>query len=301
MKIDERINVATAGIFYGSVTVGGSILSKTGLSTFDISFFFLAFSLVQLTPFVVKLEFLSRLSKSWKYLSIYALVNTGLILLQFESLKLGLPPAVSALLLYTQPIWTVLLGRAIFSERIDRTKIGIILLALAGVLLIADPIAVMHEVGSGTFYGELAALAGGVFLSLWIILGKKGRLESFKSAGEMTFAVRGSTCVFVGIISVATLLTGNQVFFESTRLISENFVSLFVFSLIAGTIPDYLFYSGIGKLQSLQAGVILLLEPVSSAILSVLLVISTLTLLQVIGGGLILFSNYLVSRSDRQA
>lgn len=221
-----------------------------------------------------------------------------MILLQFESLVLGLQPAVSALLLYTQPIWTIIFGKAFFSENIGRAKIGMVVVGLFGVLLIVNPESFFREIGSSNFFGELSALAGGIFLSLWIILGKKGRLENFKSPGEMAFAVRGSTLVFVSVSCFSTIAIGYHTFFESPELITANLIPLFAFSVVAGAMPDYLVYRGIEKLQSLQIGVLLLLEPISSAILSAILLISSLTLFEVAGGCLILFSNYLFARSN---
>ena len=104
MKNDGRILIAGSGLIYGAITVGGSLLAKTGLSAFDISFFFLSLSLIPLLPLVVRKNFLLRLRDSWRYLLAYSLANSGLVILQFESLNLGLAPAVSAFLLYTQPI-----------------------------------------------------------------------------------------------------------------------------------------------------------------------------------------------------
>ena len=300
MKADGRVLISSAGILYGSVTIGGNLLSNRGLSAFDISFFFLALSLIPLAPFAIKRDFFFRIRRYWRYLSVYALANTGLILLQFESLELGVAPAVSALLLYTQPIWTVIFGRIFFSEGIDRARVGIIVLALAGVLLIANPVDIAREFSAkaSDFYGELAALAGGVFLSIWIILGKTGRrLDAFESPAELAFAVRGSTFVFVGLISLATIAAGTNLFLARPAAIESNLLPLFVFSIIAGSVPDFLFYVGIEKIQSLHAGVMLLLEPVSAAVLSVVLRISTPDLLVVIGGGLILISNYIANSS----
>jgi drug/metabolite transporter, DME family len=300
LKTDGRILIASAGFLYGAITVGASLLSRTGLSAFDISFFFVSLSLIPLLPFVMRKDFLLRMRDSWRYLSAYSLANTGLVLLQFESLKLGLAPAVSALLLYTQPIWTIIFGKIFFSEKVDRTRIGVIVLALIGVFLITDPITLVHELGSNAsnFYGEIAALIGAVFLSLWIIMGKKGRLDVFQKPAELVFAVRSSTLILVSIISFATLTTGAHVFLANPNAIFHNIIPLFAFAMIAGTIPDFLFYSGIDKVQALQAGVILLLEPISAVILSVVLLIATPSLVQAAGGALILFSNYLVNRSS---
>ncbi|MHB2037253.1 MAG: DMT family transporter [Nitrososphaerales archaeon] len=300
MKKDGRILIASAGFLYGGIAVGGMLLSRAGLSAFDISFFFLSLSLIPLLPFVASRDFFARMRNSWRYLTAYSLANSGLVLLQFESLKLGLAPAISALLLYTQPIWTIIFGKIFFSEKIDTTRIGVIVLALIGVFLITDPITLLQEVGSNAsnLYGEIAALTGAVFLSIWIILGKKGRLDIFQKPAELVFAVRGSTLILVSVISLATLTTGAHVFLASPEAIISNIIPLFAFAIVTGMIPDLLFYSGIEKVQALQAGVILLLEPISTAILSIVLLISTPSLIQAAGGALILLSNYFVNRSS---
>ena len=256
MKNDGKILIAGSGLIYGAITVGGSLLAKTGLSAFDISFFFLSLSLIPLLPLVVRKNFLLRMRDSWRYLLAYSLANSGLVILQFESLNLGLAPAVSAFLLYTQPIWTIIFGRIFFSERVDRTRIGVIALALLGVFLITDPITLLHELGSNSsnLYGDIAALTGAVFLSLWIILGKKGRLDVFQKPAELVFAVRGSTLILVSVISLATLTTGAHVFLANPDAIYRNIIPLFAFALVAGAIPDFLFYSGIERVQALQPG-----------------------------------------------
>jgi drug/metabolite transporter (DMT)-like permease len=52
------------------------------------------------------------------------------------------------------------------------------------------------------------------------------------------------------------------------------------------------------KVPSSEAGVILLLEPVSGALLAAFFLHQPLTLNILLGGGLILFSNYLVVYKD---
>lgn len=288
--------IATAGLLYGGITVWGSLLLKEGFSTFDISFLFLSLSLIPIIPFVLSKNFLLKIVRSSRYLLAYSLANSGLVLLQFESLSLGLSPAVSALLLYTQPIWTVLLGRAFFSEKVDRRRVVVVVLALLGAFLISNPTAMFGKSSGFNLYGDIAALSGAVFLSIWIILGKKGRLDVFHRPVELVFAVRGSTLLVVSAVSFATLASGEHLFFSNPALIFRSFIPLVGFAIVTGTLPDFLFYSGIAKVETLRAGVILLLEPISSAILSVVLLISVPNLIQVIGGALILLSNYFVNR-----
>ena len=139
---------------------------------------------------------------------------------------------------------------------------------------------------------------GGIFLSLWIILGKKGRLGNIENPLELTFAVRASSSLPIGAISICSLFLGGGLFLSNIPALYSNLWLLIVFSIVAGILPDWLFYLGVDRVQSVNAGIILLLEPVSSAVLSALLMIASLSWLQLLGGAMILFSNYLVLRDS---
>ena len=297
--------IASSGILYGLVTVGGSLLSKIGFSVFDISFFFLFFSVPFLAPFAIKKDpkIFSKMKTNWKYLFTYSMVNLFILFTQFGSLSLGLPPPTAALLLYTQPIWTIIFGRAFFKETITALRVGIIALALVGVFLVTNPLSLfsqtVHSSNSNTSVAEILALVGGVFLSLWIILGKKGRVEQLKEPVSLTFAVRTFSVIPIGIVSFGAYFFRAGLFL-GPKVYSSDIVYLVLFAIFAGALPDYLFYRGVEKVLAIQAGVILLLEPVSSAVISVALGITILSWLQIVGGALILFSNYLVIRESSQ-
>ena len=119
MKNQGAFLIGGGGLLYGIISVGGSLLAKRGLSALDISFFFLSLSLIPLVPFIISKDFFSKIFKSWRYLLAYSLINSGLVILQFESLILGVSPAISALLLYTQPVWTVVFGKLLLQEQVN--------------------------------------------------------------------------------------------------------------------------------------------------------------------------------------
>ncbi|MHB1908646.1 MAG: DMT family transporter [Nitrososphaerales archaeon] len=302
MRKEGASLIALAGILYGSVTVGGSLFSKSGLSVLDTSFFFIFFSIFFLAPFALARDrkIFSKMKKNLKYLSSYAVVNLFLLLAQFGSLSLGVSPPTVAFLLYTQPVWTIILGYFIFKEKITLGRIGIILVALIGVLLITNPTSV-SLLGKSTALGELVALSGGVFLSLWVILGKKGRLDQIEDPVALTFAVRTFSVIPIGLVCLGAFALKSGLFLGNPSLLYSLLIFLVLFSIVAGALPDYLFYRGVSGVRSLQAGVILLLEPVSATIMSIVLSITVLSTLELLGGGLILVSNYLVMRETKSS
>ncbi len=312
MKYNSAVlSIASSGILYGLVTVGGSLLSRYGFSVLDISFFFMFYSIIFLAPFAIKKDpkIFSKIRSAWKYLLAYGIVNLVILLMQFESLALGLSPPTVALLLYTQPVWTIIFGRMIFNEKITPTRLGIIALALFGVLLVTNPFSLHSQIGSNYSIGsvssrnvisaEVLALGGGVFLALWVILGKKGRADQLREPISLTFAVRTFSIIPIGIVSVLAYVLRTGLFLSSRENFSFGVVYLVLFAIFAGAIPDFLFYLGVERLMAIQAGVILLIEPISAAILSALFKISYLSWVQVAGGALILLSNYFVLLESR--
>jgi len=111
--------------------------------------------------------------------------------------------------------------------------------------------------------------------------------------------VRSSTLIFVLLAAMLSIpILGRSGFLSNSSVLNAgSFFWLFVFAMVAGLLPDFLFYAGIDRVKPLQAGVILLLEPVSSAIISVALSISSLGSVQIGGAALILLSNYFASKS----
>ena len=69
---------------------------------------------------------------------------------------------------------------------------------------------------------------------------------------------------------------------------------LILFTLCALILPHLLYFYGIKKVPASNAGIILLLEPLVGALLATFLLGQALTINIVIGGALILVSNYLV-------
>ncbi|MDG6994928.1 MAG: EamA family transporter [Nitrososphaerota archaeon] len=185
MRRAGQLEIASAGVLYGTITVGASLLSKNGVPVLAISFFFLAFSLVVLAPFALKKGFSGRIKNALRFLSVYGAIGAFLVLSQFTSLSLGVSPAITALLLYTQPIWTVMFGRLFFSERIDISRAAVVILALAGAFFVSDPFSQSAQINlhGPRLIGEIIAFLGGVFLSGWIILGRRARSTDFGSSG----------------------------------------------------------------------------------------------------------------------
>jgi drug/metabolite transporter (DMT)-like permease len=80
----------------------------------------------------------------------------------------------------------------------------------------------------------------------------------------------------------------------------KTWLVIVVFGLTA-QLANHLFYlNGVKKVKSIDAGIIMLLEPIVGAILAAVFLRQPITLSIILGGVLILFANYLViSRASK--
>lgn len=299
--------IFVAGILYGTTTVVASLLGRKGFSALEISFFYTLFSIIPLLPILTRRAFIRKIAKRVRYVLSYSFATSLLLLFTFESLVLGLSPGITSLLAYTQPFWTIIIGRIFLAERMEKGRIGIVILALVGIFLVVDPINNLRQTNPSSLgipssvLPYAFALLGGICLSIWIIMGRRGSLEDFSDPLEMTFAVRGGSTVFTLIMIIVWEAVLNQfATLSAIQPIQSNLLILVLFSIASGLLPDFLFYLGVRNVDSVQAGLILLLEPISASVISVVLLRATFSIVQIVGGCLILISNYIaLSREAR--
>jgi len=297
MRADRYIlMVAVSAILYGGITALGGVLVGKGVSVYEISLYTILVSLIVLAPYLaIHRELLVR-RRLFGFYMIYGLIGAMLQLTSFSALFLGVPVAIVAMLLNTQPIWTTIIGHFWLKERAGRRQLTAMGIALLGLFILLEP---WHAERMGQLTGILFALAGGLSLSLWIILGRRGGMSE-QHGVTITFGFTLSTGISLILIYPILLL-----FIEDERLVrlsislpDNTWVFLFIYIFIANLLPHLLFYTGIQKVRAVTAGMLLLMEPVSAALLATLIFGDAITGYMVMGGGLILFSNYFILDKD---
>ncbi|MEW6144826.1 MAG: DMT family transporter [Thermodesulfobacteriota bacterium] len=290
--------IIIAGILYGVIAPGGQFLLDRGLSLYDVSFYRSLLVFVFLLPAVLMRP--GRYMLKWDKIPFYALYGLigGLLELSlFTGIALGVPVALAVLLLYTQPVWTIFIGRAVLGERLTRVKLASVLIGLAGTAVLLQS----WEAGqAGSLFGVAAALAAGVLLSLWVILGKRSAILD-QHYITTTFGWSGFASVWLLLLlPVMNFLIADKGLLRLTLDLSTlDWGYLAAFAVLGGALPHLLFYRSLERLSASVAGIILLLEPVSATVLAWVFFSQKIGLYLLIGGVLILFSNYLVIRSER--
>ncbi|MCX6764175.1 MAG: DMT family transporter [Candidatus Nealsonbacteria bacterium] len=277
-----------AGILFGGITTGARFLAGLGLSLYEISFFTLGLATLMLFPFAINQKM------NWKKLKFLALYGLGGALLQlagFSGIILQVPVAIVSFFMYSQPIWTVFLSIFFLKEKIDKKKLLAVFFAIVGVIILVN----LASVENYNIWGIIAPLIGGFLLSVWVVGGRKIAIEK-EPASFVTFAYCGFTTIWLILIYpffkkfVPQPMFSDLSFTHSTTI----WFHLIWIILISRVISNWLFYRGMKRIEASRTGIIILIEPISVAVISAIAFSQPITVTLALGGGLILLANYLV-------
>jgi len=287
----EYFYVMITGIISGTIVFAGKFFIDQGLSLLEITIIPLVFTALILLPFIIfKKEYRFK-KENLSILLMFGLVGFITELCQFTPSVLNVPVAITVLLLYTQPLWTILYSWLVAKEKISRSEVIACSFVLLGVIILVNP----FNIDINNWLGILIALFGGIGLSGWVVVGS---LASKKGNNPMN-------TVFAGVLFALILLFFTQPILAKfvsnqsmTRLSFDLpiriFIYLLLFSLLTKIISHYFYMRGTQKVSATDAGIIMLLEPVSGAILAAIFFHQMITINIVFGGLLIIAANYLV-------
>ncbi len=290
------IYVALCGILSGFLVFGGQIFINLGLSVYEISIIPYLMVAILLLPFIIYSKKYRPKGNPLIWI-LYGVASGLTILAQYAALILGVPVAMVVLLLYTQPLWTLLISKIFFKEDINKRSIFACFLVFIGVVVLVNPFGVT---GIRSLTGVLIALAGGLTLSGWVVLGS---FTSKKNNHPISIKFTETTISMIFMLLILPLLlifTKNPALTSLSLIWSAKiYVYLVIYAIFAILLNHMFYFVGMKKVPTVSGGVILLLEPVVAAILSVIFLKQAMTINLILGGILILIANYLVIKSHK--
>lgn len=255
------IMVILAGIFWGLISIFIRKLNAVGFDSFDIMFFraWIAVIIMFIFMLIFKRELLKiRIKDIWMF------IGTGLLSLTFFSfcyfstiVRSG--ASVAVVLLYTSPIFVMLMSAVFFKEKITVKKIVALILTFAGCVMVAGLI------GSGIRMDAMSLLIGlgaGFGYALYSIFG--GFAVNKYSSITITFY----TMLFSGIV---LLFVCNPV--EIVNKVTAEGPSLLPYVMgtaIVCTVLPYLCYTyGLKYMEKSKAAVLVTVEPLVGTLLGI--------------------------------
>ncbi len=200
-----------------------------------------------------------------------------------------MPLSTAAILLYTSPIWIMLMSVLFFHEKLTGKKILALLLAFAGCVLVSG------ISGEGlTVGGLLIGLGAGLGYGLYSILG--------------TVALRRYSPYTVTAYTFLFAAVGSWLICRPADLLSrlagaEKPGMLFLFfcltALVTAVIPFLAYTLGLRTVEASRAGILATVEPMVATLFGILVFSEPLTLLSGLGMLLILAAVVLLNRGEK--
>lgn len=288
--------IIISAIIFGLIIPGGQFFFNLGFSLYEVSTYSLLFIFILTTPFLILKRSMPFHKKNVIFYAVYGFIGALLQLTQFGGMIFGTPVAIVAILIYTQPIWTTIFGKIFLNEEITRIKTAAVIVAFLGTFIIVSPWKINNI---GSIIGIISALLAGIFLSLWIIFARKTAINKEYYINILSAYSLFSLLWLLALFPLINRLTQNYLIVRlSYDFPNIYFFYFLIFSFTAAFLPNSLFYKGIEKIEASKAGIILLLEPVVASLIGIIVFNQYLNSTIFLGGGLIIFSNYLAIKEQ---
>lgn len=209
---------------------------------------------------------------------IYALIS----FLYFLSLQYISGP-LATLLLYTSPLFVVLLSAVIEKTSLSRVVVGAVLLSLVGLGLVLGT-----DVQTSSGYGVLLAIGSAVGYAAHIVLMKR------KINDLPPFVTSAYVILFTAL---AQLLSGLATQSLDFQFDASALWAILGLSLASTILALSMFFVGLQVIGSTNAAILSMLEPIFTIVLAAVLLGETFTALQVLGTALVLMGAAIVVRT----
>lgn len=260
-----------AGVLWGIISIFLKNLVNAGFTSMQV----LAMRSVLSALFM----FIFLLCKNKKLLKIelrdlWMFVGTGVISLTFFSVCyfhtiIESGSSVAVILLYTSPVFVLLLSALLFKEKITKFKIIALVLTFAGCILVSGAGGENHL----SFRGFLIGLCAGLGYALYSIFSRFA-LKKYDSL-TVTFY----TFLFSSVSAVPLSNIG-----QITPLLNSTSVLLLCGIAFVCTVLPYIFYTyGLTGLENSKAAIFVTVEPLVGTLVGILLWHEEITLFKACG------------------
>lgn len=276
MKRKAVISVVLAGVLWGVISVFIRKLSEAGFDSLQISLVRLGIAAVVFCGFLAVKDpgrFKIRIRDVWMFVGT-GIVSVTLFNVLYFYAMINSQASVAVVLLYTSPVWIMLMSLVLFKEKITGRKVAALVLTIAGCVCVtgllggdAGAAGTVNEAGKvgaieGLGIAPLALLAGigsGIFYALYTIFGKYA-LEKYDS-----MTVTAYTFLFGTVGSIPLGKFGKTV--EIVKADPTVIVWCVGIAVVSTVMPYLLYTWGLKYLDSGQAGILVAVEPLVGAVL----------------------------------
>lgn len=269
------ILIILAGCFWGSMGIFVRRLGTYGFSSIQIVSIRLTLAAI-IFALVLFIKDRSGFKILLKDILLFLGLGFGSILFfticYFTAITM-MPLSTAAILLYTSPVWIMLMSVLFFHEKMDKKKLAALILAFVGCVLVSG------ISGEGmTIIGLLIGLGSGIGYGLYSILGTIA-LRRYSSYTVTTY-----TFIFAAIGSWFISRPADMFHkFSNTEDLGFLIFFCFLTALITAVIPFLAYTLGLENVEASKAGIIATIEPMVATMIGVIVFSEPLTIMSGIG------------------
>ncbi len=269
-----------------SISFASIFIKWSETAPFVLAAYRLAFTCALLLPFLVLSRGFGEIRALGRREFLLILFGGAALALHFGLWIVSLDytlVSTSVILVTSHPIFVAVISHFVLRDRVNRTAVAGILIAFAGVGIIA---LVDYGKGGWTLYGDLLAFLGGICAGIYFLVGRVVRQKV--SVVPYSFSVYGVSCL--------GLLTGALVVGDDLLVVEVRELSIFLLLALVPTIFGHtMFNYALKKVPAYIVSTSLLGEPVGASILAYLLLPDEIpSLWIVLGGALVIGGLYIV-------
>ncbi len=275
-KNKGKIYLFLSAFIYGVAPIFAKFAYQGGANEVTLTFL-RAFLVIPLLLLPLRLEKISlKLSKT-ELIKVTVLSVFGCslsIVLLYIAYKF-IPAGLASTLHFIYPILIILASAIIYREKIPSKKLLAALVVTIGIFMFADINTAADKIG------VIMAVLSGVFYSFYILYLDKSGLKNMNYL-KLTFYTMLIMSVFTFIFGIFT----NSIDFEIS---ASSWFYAFIISILVTAIAVPLLQIGIRYEGASTAGILSTIEPITTIALGAVFLKEHITLMQIIGGILILF------------
>lgn len=289
--IKNGIYIIVAGILWGIISLFVNELKSIGFDSMQIVAIRVFFSAFILVIFLLVTD---RKQLRIKLKDIPLFIGTGLCSIvffnfcYFEAIKIIGGAAVPALLLYTAPIFVMIMSVFLFRERITVQKFVALIMTLFGLILVTGAFSENTKIQP---YALLLGLGSGFGYALYSIFGKF--LVNKYSAITIT--------AFTFIVATVCIVPISGIVQKVELLLSvKGILAALALSLLSTVIPFMAYTKGLKGIEAGKASILATIEPFTATAIGIVFFKEEMTPIKITGMLIVLMAIVLLNINNKK-
>ncbi len=257
-KTKPVLAVLAAGAAWGIISLFVRALSAAGLGSLQIAFLRLALSALIFFPFLAlrdRKKLRIRLRDIWMFAGTGIVSQVCFYTLYFYA-TIHSQASVAVVLLYTSPVFVLLLSAALFRERITRRKLICLGMTVLGCALVSGIFGANYRL---TWQVLLAGLGSGFFYALYTIFAR----VALRRYDSMTITAYTFLLGALGSLPLGDPAGAAGILAASPKLL----LPLLGIGVVSTVLPYGLYTWGLQRMDSGRAAILAAVEPLVGAVL----------------------------------